>query len=243
VIAPLLFARNLPSRFSVASIAAPIALLLAGAAFALALTWLTTIHLRSYAFSVWTGTQSSSGQALTACYDASVSLLVAAEVVGVLSVIVLYGLMNAFVSDGAISPFTWISATNTGATCAELTTIFGLGIVITALWFQQMGSSCLGASQLGASAAFTRQTGLLAADPRNPAVLVDTLSRQMGDVVPRVLDALVTSCILTSLTLLILNHPTTFGSNLIDSPVATIPLLLRGFGRYAHRTSTRSKEP
>lgn len=230
VVVPLIFEKTAPSRFSVASIAAPLALLVAGAAFALAITWLTTIHLRSYAFSVWSETQSSSGQALTASYNASVSLLVAAEVVGVLSVITLYGLMTAFVHDGAISPFVGISTANAGETCAESTTIFGLGVVITALWFQQMGSSCLGASQLGASAAFTRQTGLTAGDPRNPAILVDTLSRQLGDVVPRVLDALVTSCIVTSLTLLILNHTTTFGSNLNASPVATIPLLLRGFG-------------
>ena len=162
------------------------------------------------------------------------SLLVTAEIVGVISVIGLYELLRIFVHGVAVNSLSGSSTVETAASsAAELTTVFGVGAVIAALWVQHMGSTYLGAVKLGAGSVFAQQTGLKESDSRNPAVLVETLSRQLGEVMPRVLDAFVTSCLVTTLTLLILHHPAAINTGLHASPVATIPLVLRGFGLLA----------
>jgi K(+)-stimulated pyrophosphate-energized sodium pump len=146
----------------------------------------------------------------------------------------LYELLRIFVHGVALNSLSGSSTVETAASsAAELTAVFGVGAVIAALWVQHMGSTYLGAVKLGAGSVFAQKTGLKESDSRNPAVLVETLSRQLGEVMPRVLDAFVTSCLVTTLTLLILHHPAATNTGLHASPIATIPLVLRGFGLLA----------
>jgi Na+/H+-translocating membrane pyrophosphatase len=231
VFAPLLFVQQPISTFSLSSAVTTFVLLLSGALVAFAMAWMTTLHVRAYAFSVYKGTQSTTSQALSSSWNASISLVVAAEVIGVLVPIALDSFLSIFGQN--LPSIAQSGHTQAASASANLIAIFGLGAVITALWFQQMGTTCLGAAHLGANGAFARQTGCADGDPRNPAILVDTLAKQLGEVIPRVLDAFVTSCIVTTLTLLLLHHPAKNGVVFAGTGAATLPLLLRGFGLLA----------
>jgi Na+/H+-translocating membrane pyrophosphatase len=161
-------------------------------------------------------------------------LLIAAEIAGIVCVVGLYGLLRLFIRDVPPLHSSGMPYTTTATLAAsELTAVFGVGAVVTALWLQNMGCCCLGAANLGANSTFVEQTGIAESDPRNPAVLIDTLSRQLGEILPRVLDAFVTSCLVSTLTLLLLDHPAATNNVLHSSSLATLPLVLRGFGLLA----------
>jgi hypothetical protein len=211
-----------------------VALLITGASVSVLLAWYTASHLRNHASTVWNGTLESSSRALQSCWLASTSLLVSAEVAGIVTSVGSYGLLRLlFYSPPALTSLSSPTPDAGSLVAAGLTAIFGLGAATTAVWLQHMGNSCLGAATLRGETSFVHQTGLSECDPRNPAVLIDVLSRQLGEVLPRVLDAFVTSCLVSSISLLLFHHPTLTATMPHAAPFALLPLLLRGFGLLA----------
>jgi Na+/H+-translocating membrane pyrophosphatase len=197
-------------------------LMVAGASAGVAVALMTIKHVRATAYSTWTGVSVGTARGIGSTWTNAASLLMAAEAAGILSVLAVDSLLRPLFSDANL--------VSVGDVAAQLTVYFGIGVGVSALWLQQMGAACLGAAFLGTDANFGAQTGLSEADPRNPAVLVEAVARQLGEVIPAALDAFVSSCLLATLTLLLLNHPAAREFFPGSPALATFPLLLRAFG-------------
>ncbi|MGC4065361.1 MAG: sodium/proton-translocating pyrophosphatase [Polyangiaceae bacterium] len=196
-----------------------------GASTGFGVALMTVRHVRATAYSTWNGVSIGSARGIGSAWSNAATLLLAAEAAGILSVLAIDSLLRPLLSE--------VGLASVGNVTAQMTAYFGIGVAVSALWLQQLGSACLGAALLGADAGFGAQTGLSEADPRNPAVLVETVARQLGEVIPAALDAFVSSCLLAILTLFALNHPTAREFFPSSPALATFPLLLRTFGLVA----------
>lgn len=206
-----------------------------GAAAAALLTWRCLRHLHRNAYSVWASASISNQQTLSTAWTTATSLLVAAEVAGMLCVFVIYQVLEWLVRGVSASTAgtSLVAATASSYTSAHWTAYFGIGATVAAIWLQHMGSVCVGASNLGTKPTFKQYTGLEHSDARNPAVLIDTIAKQLGEFLPRVLDTFATSTLGATLTLVLLQHPIGGSTLALPVPVATLPWLLRGFGLLA----------
>jgi len=215
------------TAFSISSTLASGIFFLAGAAVLAGLAHLSIVHIRRHAFSLWSAAHSGASDSLRACFTATASLLIAVQVAGILSMLCTFSALRMFMPASPNNP------TLVGLSPSQLTICFGAGAVFLALWLQQMGANCVGATCLGTGATFESLTGLDNSDPRNPAVLVDALSNQLGDALPRILDGFVESCLVCAVSLMLFEHSNAQGLSAELAALASLPVLLKSFGLLA----------
>lgn len=186
-------------------------------------------HVRKHAFLSVASASSSLERSLSVTISGVALLAIGAEVFGVSLAALVHGTV------------TWLSHVDPAPSDAVglshfavgVSTYFGVGAVVASMALQQAGAVCVGANKLAGEFAFDCRTSLSANDPRNPSVLSDAMSWQLGSVVPRILDAFVGGALATAISFQIAAvASSSAGPKGIES-AAMLPLLVRAFGLLA----------
>jgi Na+/H+-translocating membrane pyrophosphatase len=216
----------------------PTAFALLGATAAMALGILASFsiallcgrHSRQHAFLGVTSASLSVNRCLAVSVSGAAALTVTAEALGMLAAAAVHGLLW-LLARGAIDPAA--SHPDVGLIAARISPYFGIGATLAALALEQTGVACVGAAKLAGTSTFEVRTGLSARDPRNPSVLVEAIARQLGGIVPRVLDAFIGGGLLAAISLQLASLAPHLGWPVGSTAIAMIPLLVRGFGLLA----------
>lgn len=202
-----------------------------GGVAAIVLTHAVVVHIRAHAYTLWVAAHHSSSSVLRTSFTSATALLVASQAIGLIAVLGMFIVLRLSFTTGTSTPAGLVSPSNAAASLAsELCIYFGVGAVTTALWLQRLGSICIGTTRVGTSSAFQETTELDPKDPRNPAVLLDSLSSQLGEILPRVLDSFIEACLLGVVTVLLAAHPGSPSWANQSAAMACVPAVLKAFG-------------
>ncbi|HEY5961859.1 MAG TPA: hypothetical protein VIV60_35110, partial [Polyangiaceae bacterium] len=184
-------------------------------------------HIRKHSFAAVLAASTSVDRCLSVVMAFTARLAVTTEAFGLLVTVLVNGMLW-LLARGAIDAS--ISAHDAGLVVACIAPYFGIGAAIGAIALQQTGSACVGALKLTGGAAFEHRTGLAPNDPRNPSVLVEAVALQLGSVIPRVLDSLVSGVLIASIAFQLAWVTAKLDWAHDAWAIAMIPLLLRAFG-------------
>jgi hypothetical protein len=187
-------------------------------------------HSRKHAFLGVPSASLSVNRCLTVTVSGAAVLAVAAEAMGMLAAAAVHGLLW-LVARGALDAAA--PHADAGLIAARISPYFGIGATVVALALEQTGVACVGATKLAGSSAFEVRTGLSSLDPRNPSVLIEAVARQLGGIVPRVLDTFIGGALLAAISLQLASMAPLLGWTGESTAIAMIPLLVRGFGLLA----------
>lgn len=222
--------QSLPNRsVSALALASAILAYALGIFAILGLSLLCGIHVRKHAFLCVASASSSLERSLSVTTSGVASLVIGAEVVGVFLPTMVHGAI-VWVSHADLATSSTASAAHSAI---GISTYFGIGAAIASLALQQAGAVCVGANKLVGELAFEGRTSLPSNDPRNPSVLSDAMSWQLGGVIPRVLDAFVGGALVTAISFQIASlSKLSVGQQGLEAS-AMLPLLVRAFGLVA----------
>jgi len=164
---------------------------------------------------------------LVATIRASSSMVLTLEVAATIAVSLCFVVLYAFGHGLATSPtesYLFLKF------AARQLPYVGVGVAIVALSSQQSANAYRAGLRLGGNAAARIEAQLEPDDPRNPSAVVELIAVQYGQLVPRMLDAVLTSVVATSVAIvfgLLLAGPA-------DPETSTVllwaPLTIRAFG-------------
>jgi K(+)-stimulated pyrophosphate-energized sodium pump len=218
---------TLPVAFEVLS--ALVALTL-GMLSSLVVAFLCGHHASKHSFFATASASISVNRYFSVAVSSAAMLTIATEAAGMIAGVSVHGLLW-MLARGALDGTT--PGADPASIAARLSPCFGIGATLAALVLGQTGIAYVGATTLTGTSAFEIRTQLSPLDPRNPAVLLEGLGRQLGGVVPRSLDAYVSGTLLAAISLQIAAMSPTLGGLTGASTVAMIPLLVRAFGLLA----------